>query len=315
VIKANALTRTYGDVVALRDVTFEIKDHEIVALLGHNGAGKTTLLKMLTGCLEPTSGSIEFDGLNMSLQRREIQRHIGFLPEDCPLYDEMLVIEYLDLFSDLRGVEPRDKARRITYAVTKTSLQEKTLNLISTLSRGYRQRLGVAQALLNSPRLLILDEPTNGLDPSQNLEMRAFIRELAETCTVLLSTHNLQDVQAISHRVIVLDKGSVALDAKLIDLQQTSRLEILTNADEEGFQKVLSGLKLEKLKISDSAKSETAHRYLIDTEDAHISVETTASITEALVDKGFKLYGVKPIIRDLEAIFAEISVVSPEHTD
>ncbi len=303
-IKANALSRSYGDVVAVNEVSFEIDRNEIVALLGHNGAGKSTLMKMISGCLEPTSGSVEFSGLDMSSNRKEIQRLIGFLAEDCPLYDEMLVIEYLDFIADLRGVKRGEKSQRINYAVTKTALKEVVGNLVSTLSRGYRQRLGIAQALLNSPSLLILDEPMSGLDPSQNIEMRVFIRELAKTCTVLLSTHNLADVQAVSERVIILNSGIITLDAKLADLQKTSSLEILTNADDESFQSILLGLGLENLKTFNCAMSETNHKYIFDTGTADISSEIAAAVTAALVDKGFKLYGARPIIRDLESIFA-----------
>lgn len=315
-IKANALTRNYSDIVAVHEVSFEIAEKEIVALLGHNGAGKTTLLKMISGCLEPTSGNVELDGLDMSSNRKLMQQLIGFLPEDCPLYKEMLVLEYLDFIGDLRGVKPTEKAERISYAVAKTSLKEVTHNLVGTLSRGYRQRLGVAQALLNNPRLLVLDEPTNGLDPSQILDMRALIREIAQSSTVILSTHNLQEVQAISDRAIILDKGRVVMDAKLSELQKTSRLEIITNADMEGFQSVLAGL--ENLKISDSATLGTTYQYVVDSANDDESTETAAIVTSAMLEKGFKLYGIRPIVRDLETIFASIiggNVETNEHAN
>jgi ABC-2 type transport system ATP-binding protein len=315
VIKANALTRTYGDLIAVSEVSFEIGKNEIVALLGQNGAGKSTLMKMITGCLEPTSGSVEFNGLNMSSNRKEIQQFIGFLSEDCPLYNEMQVIEYLDFIADLRGVKPGEKSHHITYAVTKMSLQDVTGKLISTLSRGYRQRLGMAQTLLNSPSLLVLDEPMNGLDPSQNIEMREFIRELAKTSTVLLSTHNLQDVQAVSERVIILNKGSITLDAKLADLQTTSTLEVLTNADEESFQAILIGLGLENLKTTECVMLETMRKYIFDTGSANSSSEIAASLTSLLVAKGFRIYGARPIIRDLESIFADTTIDNVNHVE
>ncbi|MEC7280535.1 MAG: ABC transporter ATP-binding protein, partial [Verrucomicrobiota bacterium] len=193
-IKVNSLFRNYGDFKAVDDVSFEINKGEVVGLLGHNGAGKTTIMKMMTGYLEPTSGSIEVDQLQIDTDTRAIQARIGYLPENCPVWPEMTVIDYLKYQAHLHGVEDSRIQPAVIDAVRRTSLKEKATSSIQTLSRGYRQRVGVAQAILHSPDIIILDEPTNGLDPTQILQMRELIRELAKTATVILSTHILQEV-------------------------------------------------------------------------------------------------------------------------
>src|SRR5688572_7309142 len=172
-------------------------------------------MKMLTGYLEPTSGLIEIDGLDIRTNRETVQRKIGYLPENCPVYPEMTVIDYLDYAATLQGIAENERPRRVREAIIKTALQEKAAQPISTLSRGYRQRTGVAQALLHNPDILILDEPTNGLDPTQIQHMRDLIRSLTKQSTVIISTHILQEVQAICDRVIIIRNGRVALDARM----------------------------------------------------------------------------------------------------
>ncbi|MCI5219889.1 MAG: ABC transporter ATP-binding protein, partial [Candidatus Electrothrix sp. LOE2] len=188
-INVEHLTRKYGDFTAVDDVSFAIGQGEIVGLLGHNGAGKTTIMKMMTGFLEPTKGNITVDDLDVGRNRREIQKKIGYLPENCPVYPEMTVLEYLEYSAALHGVAEQDRPALIREAVARTALEAKATKPLSTLSRGYRQRTGVAQAILHKPDILILDEPTNGLDPTQIQHMRTLIRELAETSTVIISTH------------------------------------------------------------------------------------------------------------------------------
>jgi len=172
-IKVERLTRRYGELVAVDDVSFDIDHGEVVGLLGHNGAGKTTIMKMLTGFLEPTSGSIKIDNYDIGVDTRAVQARIGYLPENCPVYPEMTVIDYLDYQASLHGLGEDKKSGAIARAIRRTSLQDKAAQPIHTLSRGYRQRVGVAQAILHQPDIVILDEPTNGLDPTQILHMRA----------------------------------------------------------------------------------------------------------------------------------------------
>ena len=179
-LEAKSLVRSYGDFKAVDDVSFTIGDGQIVGLLGHNGAGKTTIMKMLSGYLEPDQGSVFFDGRDIADDLTSFQHHLGYLPESLPVYQDMVVADYLDYAADLKGMSPSEKRPEIKRVVQETGIQEKILSPIATLSRGYKQRVGVAQAILGNPKLLILDEPTNGLDPSQTEQMRTLIRQVAQ---------------------------------------------------------------------------------------------------------------------------------------
>ena len=232
-IRVRALTRTYGDLTAVDQVSFEIGRGEIVGLLGHNGAGKTTIMKMLTGYLEPTNGSIEIDGLDISKDREAVQQRIGYLPENDPLYLEMTVIDYLDYAATLHGVSDSERTDRIREAIVKTELASKVTDTIGTLSRGFCQRVGVAQAILHSPLVVILDEPTNGLDPTQVQHMRDLIRTLAEHATVILSSHILQEVQAICDHIIIIHNGQKVLDATIEELLAGKHLLVAVDAEPE----------------------------------------------------------------------------------
>ncbi len=241
-IEIQGLSRSYGDLRAVDDVSFEIGRGEVVGLLGHNGAGKTTIMKMLTGFLEPDAGEIRIDGLDIATQRRAVQGRIGYLPENCPLYPEMTVIDYLDHQAALHGVGPDDRPAAIRGALERTELTAKATATIATLSRGYRQRVGVAQAILHGPAVLILDEPTNGLDPSQIQHMRDLIRDLAETATLIISTHILQEVEAVCDRVLILRAGRLALDQRLADLRAGSRLLLTLDRPPAEVGPLLAGL-------------------------------------------------------------------------
>lgn len=222
-IEADRLTRRYGEFVAATDVSFVIEPGEIVGLLGHNGAGKTTIMKMLTGYLEPSSGAARIDGVEVEQDPVSVQANLGYLPENLPLYPELSVCGYLAFVAELRGVEPQTAVRR---AIDATDLQEKALDPIATLSRGFKQRVGVAQAILHEPRFLILDEPTNGLDPSQTQHMRQLIQQLAANATVILSTHIMQEVDAICDRVLILRGGELVLDERLDALKASNQLRV-----------------------------------------------------------------------------------------
>ena len=230
-IEVEHLTRRYGDLTAVDDISFRIGNGEVVGLLGHNGAGKTTIMKMITGYLEPTGGSIRIDGRELGADPRPIQRRIGYLPENCPLWPEMTVIDYLDYQAALHGVPPARRSQAVARAIRRTELASKATAGIQTLSRGYRQRVGVAQALLHDPDIIILDEPTNGLDPTQILHMRELIAELANNATLIVSTHILQEVQAVCGRVLILRAGRLAVDARLDELQQAQGLLVSIRGD------------------------------------------------------------------------------------
>ena len=208
-IVARNLTKHYGERVAVDDVSFEIQQGEIIGFLGPNGAGKTTTIRLLTGYLPPTSGEARIAGYDPLAQPVEARRHLGYLPETVPLYGEMTVYDYLTFFGRLRGLSGDYREERIEAALTACHLEEVEDTQIGKLSKGYRQRVGLAQAILHEPDVLILDEPTIGLDPIQIAETRNLIKELGKEHTIILSSHILPEVSAICARVIILDEGRV----------------------------------------------------------------------------------------------------------
>lgn len=217
-IEVQSISKSYGPIQALDDVSFHVADGEIVGLLGPNGAGKTTVIKILTGYLQPDEGSVAIDGIDVLRQTQAAQARIGYLPENAPAYPELSVQAYLKLMADLRQVPAGEQRERISAAVYAVDLEDRLTQPIGTLSKGYRQRVGLAQAILHRPRLLILDEPSVGLDPTQIVEMRNLIRRLATFSTILFSTHILPEVEALCSRVLILMNGQVKADANLTEL-------------------------------------------------------------------------------------------------
>ncbi len=305
-IRVEALTRTYGDLTAVDQVYFEIGKGEIVGLLGHNGAGKTTIMKMLTGYLEPTGGSIEIDGLDISTEREAVQQRIGYLPENDPLYYEMTVIDYLDYAATLHGIPDAERIDRIREAIVKTELSSRATDTIGTLSRGFCQRVGVAQAILHHPRLLILDEPTNGLDPTQVQHMRDLIRFLAEQATVILSTHILQEVQAICSRVIIVHNGRKVLDSTMDELLAGKRLLVAVDAGPDRALELLNSVG-GIVSVEPMARQGPGHRYVLDLGEEDDPAEAAHVVASRIATEGWKLYALQPERRDLEQIFSEIS--------
>ena len=209
------VSKSYGAVKALKGLSVELKKGEVVGLLGPNGAGKSSLMKILTGYYKEWEGEISYDGLDLKIDLQNIQKQVGYLPENNPLYDEMFVIEYLRYVGSLYKL----KNQPYKETLEKTGLLDHQRHKIQTLSKGYRQRVGLAAALIHDPQLLILDEPTTGLDPNQLVSIRKLIRELGKDKTVLLSTHILQEVDALCDRVIIINKGEIVLDQALEELR------------------------------------------------------------------------------------------------
>jgi ABC-2 type transport system ATP-binding protein len=289
-IEANRLTRRYGDFVAVDDVSFRIEPGEIVGLLGHNGAGKSTIMKMLTGFLEPSSGSVTVDGVELERDPVAVQQNMGYLPENLPLYPELTVMDYLQYAAELRQIDARPA---VANAIDATELREKALDPISTLSRGYRQRVGVAQAILHKPRFLILDEPTNGLDPGQTQHMRQLIQDLAASATVILSTHIMQEVSAICDRALIVRDGRLVLDERLEDLQATQRLSLQTEPSVAVGELISNGVE----SLGDG-------RWLIEVVDPRSEAE---SIAKTLIGANAPIYELSPTQRDLETVFREVN--------
>lgn len=211
-IEARDLTKKYGPVTALKDVSFEIRKGEVVGFLGPNGAGKTTTMKILTTFIAPTEGAAKVNGCDIFGDPMGVRTAIGYLPESTPLYTEMLVLEYLEFVSQMRGYTGEDARKRIKKAVEQTGLGDVIAKEIRALSKGYRQRVGLAQALVHEPPVLILDEPMSGLDPNQASEIRDLIKEIGQERTVILSTHDLGEVQVTCDRVLIISKGKLVAD-------------------------------------------------------------------------------------------------------
>lgn len=208
-IKVSEVSKNYGQRKAIDNISFEVKEGEVVGFLGPNGAGKTTTMRMLTGFMAPSHGQILIDGVDVFEDPIKAKAVMGYLPETPPLYVDMSVKKYLSYVCDLKGVNKSDKASNIDYAIEKLRLQDVKDRMIKNLSKGFRQRVGIAQALVSKPKVLVLDEPTVGLDPTQVAEFRNLINELRGQHTIILSTHILSEVQATCERVIIINKGKI----------------------------------------------------------------------------------------------------------
>ena len=219
-IEANQLSKFYGEFAATRDINFQIKRGEVVAFLGPNGAGKSTTLKILTGYLSPSEGAASIAGFNMATHRIEGSRHLGYLPENGPLYLDMTPYSLLAFFADARGLSKRNREERIEAVVDLCDLSSVIYKAIGKLSKGYRQRVGMAQALLHEPDVLIMDEPTAGLDPNQIQEVRNTMNRLGKDRTILLSTHIMQEVEAMASRVIMINEGQLVYDGPMDELAE-----------------------------------------------------------------------------------------------
>jgi ABC-2 type transport system ATP-binding protein len=243
-IQIKQVSKFYGEQKALDSVSFEVNNSEILGFIGPNGAGKSTLMKIITGYLPPSEGSVEVNGFDPALQPLELKRCIGYLPENNPLYLYMYVEEYLRFFAGVHKLG-RNTDKRIAEIVEMTGLSPEKHKKIGALSKGYRQRVGLAQALLHDPKVLILDEPTTGLDPNQIVEIRNLISEIGREKTVMLSTHIMQEVEAICHRVIIINKGIIVANDTAGNLSANNsenHIVVLTEFDKLADEAKLAGL-------------------------------------------------------------------------
>lgn len=224
-IEAKHLSKYFGEFMAIKDITFSVPQGQIVAFLGPNGAGKTTTMRILTGFLGPSEGSASIAGLDVGRNRLEAAKHLGYLPENGPLYENMTPLELLNFFGKARGLRESALKKQTDVVVEQCALQHVLEKPISKLSRGYRQRVGLAQALLHDPDVLIMDEPTAGLDPNQIREFRSNITNLARSKTILLSTHILQEVEAVADRILLVHDGRLVFDGSPGDLKRQGSIE------------------------------------------------------------------------------------------
>jgi ABC-2 type transport system ATP-binding protein len=311
-IDVTELTKSYGPVEALRGVTFHIAPGEIVGLLGPNGAGKTTTIKILTGYLQPDDGSVYVNELDVLTHTREVQAQIGYLPESAPLYPELSVQAYLRMMADLRQVPEDEQLARLSEAIYATGLADHLTRPIGELSKGYRQRVGLAQAILHQPRLLILDEPTLGLDPTQIVEIRRLIRRLAENSTILFSTHILSEVEALCDKVIILMNGQIRADARLSELAGTPNAVLVLDEVPAGLDRALCALAgvggVERTEVPDGYP---AYRVLGQDVSSTGSESGDADLCPAIYnlarEEGWPLRELRRDVRTLETVFNELA--------
>jgi len=266
VIDVRNVTKSYGTFEAVKDVSFTVEQGEILGFLGPNGAGKTTMMKMITCYMPPTGGTITVDGLDVIADSMAVRKKIGYLPESTPLYEEMGVRDYLNFVADVRRIQGSERTRAMERVISVTGLSKVIHKDIHELSKGYRQRVGFAQAIIHDPEILVLDEPTTGLDPNQIIEIRNLIRELGESKTIIFSTHIMQEVQATSDRVLIIDQGRIAAQGTTEELKASiegqMRLDIvLRNADKSKFIETINSealIHLEDIRVQKNGDLEAA---------------------------------------------------------
>jgi ABC-2 type transport system ATP-binding protein len=224
-IEVRNLTKRYGDLIAVKDVSFTAQKGEIVGFLGPNGAGKTTTMRIITGFIPPTSGTVEVDGFDILEASHDVRKRIGYLPENPPIYFDMTVSSYLAFVGRIKGLSRAELPEAVDRAVQRCGLTEVTRRVLGHLSKGFRQRVGLAQALIHEPAVLVLDEPTIGLDPRQIRDIRGLIKELAGERTVILSTHILPEVVQLCRKVVIINEGRVMVEAQIDDLTRDMPLE------------------------------------------------------------------------------------------
>lgn len=307
-IEVKGVTKSYGAVDAVRDVSFTVKQGEILGFLGPNGAGKTTTMKMITCYMPPTTGSITVDGLDVIDDSMAVRRKIGYLPESTPLYEEMGVRDYLNFVADVRKVTGQSRAQAMERVIDVCGLSTVIHKDINELSKGYRQRVGFAQAIIHDPEILVLDEPTTGLDPNQIIEIRNLIRQLGESKTVIFSTHIMQEVQATSDRVLIIDQGKIAAHGTTDELKASIAGQmhidlVLRNADKSKFLKTIDGIDtmhLEDINVQKNGDLE-----------ASLNVESGNDIREKIFDLAvaneWKILESSPSSFTLEDVFRKLT--------
>ncbi|HPK44090.1 MAG TPA: ATP-binding cassette domain-containing protein [Spirochaetota bacterium] len=305
-INVQNLVKHYGDVKAVDGISFTIRKGEVTGLLGPNGAGKTTTLRILTCYLQPTSGMVSIDDYLVDENPIEIKKRIGYLPESAPLYPDMMVYDFLQFIADIREI---NDVERITDVAIQCGITEVMHKNINELSKGYKQRVGLAQAILHDPEILILDEPTNGLDPNQIIEIRDLIKELGREKTVILSTHILQEVEATCSRVIIIDKGVIVADDLTSELKSAKGKDIRINI-------LAGGASFDQLKTALCAipginnvnhihdEGDLCHVQVITGSD----IDLRPAIFNCIKDNGWVLYEMNREYRSLEHVFRELTV-------
>lgn len=312
-LEVKGVSKLYENQRGVREIDFSMSRGEIVGFLGPNGAGKTTTMRMITGYLNPTRGSITLDGLSMAENPRKARRKIGYLPETPPLYPEMTVSGYLKFVADLRDVPAREQKARIDEAIAKLGLQGREKQIIRSLSKGYKQRVGLAQAILHKPDLLVLDEPTSGLDPKQIIEIRDLIKELGENHTVLLSTHILPEVNMLCNRVLIINQGRIVTDGSPDQIAQsmTERFEV-TLEIKGPHSAVLSALQempeVAEVQVLQSGEEESPIRLRVSSRDHG---DLREAVFYRLAERGYPILEMRRESMSLEDVFLKLTTDDP----
>lgn len=312
-IKVSQLNKKYGARTAIENLSFTVGDGQIFGLLGPNGAGKSTIMNILTGYLAPTSGEVEVAGFSLPEEAQKAKACVGYLPEQPPLYPEMTVQEYLDFAAELKGVKKKaERKEQVLRVARRTGLEDVLPRLIRSLSKGYRQRAGIAQALLGAPQLIILDEPTVGLDPAQVIEIRKLIQELGRTHTVILSSHILSEVQAVCQQVLILSKGRLVAVGSPEQLGETlnpgSRLRATAQGEPDTVLAAVRSVPgICKVELESAADGQVT--FTAESEDA---ADRRAAVSRALTEAGCTVLALAAENRSLEEVFLALTEKTPE---
>jgi ABC-2 type transport system ATP-binding protein len=298
-ISVSHITKIYGEQKALDDVSFEIGSHEVVGFLGPNGAGKSTMMKILTCFIPPTAGEALVCGFNTRTHSMDVRRNVGYLPEHNPLYLDLYVREYLDFVAGIHGLN--DRSTRVRKMVELVGLGREQHKRIGQLSKGYRQRVGLAQAMIHDPQVLILDEPTSGLDPNQLADIRGLIKDIGRTKTVMLSTHIMQEVEAICDRVIIIDRGTLVADDKASTLRSGRHQLVMLEVEFDGE---VAANALRNIPGVQQVRLTSGHLWVL----AHTGgQDIRPSVFQFAVDQGRQVLGMQRSERGLEEVFKELT--------
>jgi ABC-2 type transport system ATP-binding protein len=313
-IEVNNLTKRFGAHTAISDVSFRAETGEILGFLGPNGAGKTTTMRILTCFLPPTSGSARVAGFDILDQSLEVRRRIGYLPENVPLYRDLSVDAYLDFVGRLKGMPKPARKTRMGQVMEECGISHVRTRTVGKLSRGYRQRVGLAQALLNDPEVLILDEPTVGLDPQQIIEIRDLIREFAGKRTIILSTHILPEASLLCQRVIIVNRGRLVTVDTPENLKSRLRsalvVEALVRGDREAVTRRIASIPGVRAVTCVESLENGSHRFRVEADDKQ---DVREPVSRAVVGEGFGLLGLNTIDMSLEEVFVQL--VTKEEID
>jgi len=307
-IEVHGLTKFYGERPAIQDVTFSVPRGQVLGFLGPNGAGKSTTMRILTGYIGATSGSASVDGFDVFRQSLEVRRRVGYLPETTPLYNEMRVEAFLDLMCKLRGIAPSKRRARVDEAIESCGLDERRADVIGRLSRGLRQRVGLAQAIVPEPDVLILDEPTAGLDPGQTRETRELIKQLGRSHTVVLSSHILSEVEATCERVLIINQGQIVADgapgklAQRLGSGKRHEVELVVRGEAAAVEETVRGVAgVDEVTVT--AEGEDALRVVATT----TATDLRETLSRAVILAGFGLLEVQERTLSLEDVFLQLT--------